>query len=148
MSQLVDFIKQQVAEVTSGNRSIPAHLKDKVMGGVSQSIVDSLKQTAGKKGGIEHITSLFTGKTPAASSPVTALAGRLFTSNVVPKLGLSPMVGSAVAALIPVILGTVISKVSSGKGFNLQGILSALGGASIGDKLKNVAGGLLGKLFK
>lgn len=41
MSQLVDFIKQQVSEVASGGLSIPESLKEKVMGGISDSIFDS-----------------------------------------------------------------------------------------------------------
>ncbi|MBQ8673344.1 MAG: hypothetical protein IJ511_04730 [Bacteroides sp.] len=148
MSQLVDFIKKQVAEAASGNLSIPENLKEQVMGGVSDSIFDSLKQTAAKEGGIGQITSLFTGGQSASASPVSALAGQLFSANVAPKLGLSPTITSAVTKLIPVVIDKLTKKSSSGDGIGLDDILSSLGGSSLGDTLKGAAGSLLGGLFK
>lgn len=148
MSQLTDFIKQQVAEVASGNLAIPENLKEKVMGGVSDSIFDSLKQTVTQEGGISQITSLFTGDESASSSPVSALAGKLFTDNVASKLGLSSSLTATITKFIPVVIDALTKKSASGNGIDLSDILSSLGGSSLGDTLKGAAGSLLGGLFK
>ncbi len=149
MSQILDLIKSQVLDSASGV-TLPADTKDKVLGGLSDSILGGLKQTAASTGGIEQLTSLFTGKTAAAQSPVTAAAGKIFQSDVIQKLGLSPAVANAAKALIPIVLGKLAGKVGSDEGFDLGSLLSAVGGGS-GDGstlLKKAAGSLLGGLFK
>lgn len=149
MSQLLDFIKEQAAEAVSGKLSIPEELKEKVLGGVSDSIFESLKQTAGKEGGLEQITSLFNGQGSAESSPIATLAGKLFSGSIAEKLNLPPAISNVVTPLIPVVINKLTEAVSSGKGLDLGSILSAFGSnSSTGDLLKDAAGSLLGKLFK
>ena len=60
-------------------------------------------------GGLDQIKSLLTGKTSAASSPITALATNLFTKNILGNLGLNKAQSTGITALIP----TVISKLSN-----------------------------------
>jgi hypothetical protein len=84
---LTDIIKQQVSSA-AGNVEIPAEVKNKVLGGLSESILGSLTQTAAKAGGIEQVKELLTGKASAASSPITDLAGKLFTNNILKNLNL------------------------------------------------------------
>ena len=71
MASLNDLILQQVKSA-AGGVDIPSGLKDQIFGGLTDSVLGSLKQTAAKSGGIDQITQLVTGKTNAASSPVTA----------------------------------------------------------------------------
>lgn len=144
MSFLTDLIKEKAGEVLAGNVSIPEDLKDKVLGGVSDSIFGSIKQTAQEEGGIEQLTSLFTGKESAASSPVTALAGKLFSSGIAEKLGLSSSLVSTVAPMIP----KVLEVITSGKGLDINEIISEVGKDSVTDMLKDKAGSLLGGFFK
>ena len=80
-NSILDLIKQQVTAQT-GNVEIPAQAKNQVLNGLTDSIFGSLTQTVTKPGGIEAIKSLLTGKTAAASSPITALAGSLFSNNI------------------------------------------------------------------
>ena len=144
MSFLTDLIKEKAGEVLSGNVSIPEDLKDKVLGGVSDSIFGSIKQTAQQEGGLDQLTSLFTGKQSAAYSPVTALAGKLFSSGIAEKLGLSSSLVNAIVPMIP----KVLELITSGKGLDVNEIIAEVGKGSVADMLKDKAGSLLGGLFK
>lgn len=141
MSFLTDLIKEKAGEALAGNVSIPEGLKEKVLGGLSDSIFDSFKQTAAKEGGLEQLTSLFTGGQDAASSPVTALAGKLFNSNVAGKLGLSPTLVNAIVPMIPKVISMI-------KGFDVNDLMSEFTKSAATDFLKDKAGDLLGGLFK
>ena len=85
MASISDLILKQVTS-SAGKIDIPEGIKDKVLGGLSDSIVDSLTQTAAKSGGIDMIKELVTGKTQPASSPITSLATNLFTNSVRAKM--------------------------------------------------------------
>ena len=87
---LLDLISSTVASKTSG-LEIPAQSKNTVLNGLTDSIFGSLTQTVTKPGGIDAIKSLLTGKTAAASSPITALAGNIFSNNILKKLNLGSL---------------------------------------------------------
>lgn len=146
---LSDIILQQVTKSVAGsNIQIPANLQQQVLGGLSDSILGSLTQTATKPGGIDLIKNLLTGKADAATSPVTALAGNIFNSNVLSKLKLGAM-GAALLAFIPKIMGGLkgIVKDQDGDGdVDLNDILITLKGGSSGvlGGLGSVLGGVLG----
>lgn len=148
MSQLSDFILKQAQAAASGS-----NLDNNVLNGLSDSILNSLKQTALKQGGIEQLTALFTGKTSAENSPVTALASQIFTSQIASKLGLSSAASSSASNLLPTILGALVSAVVNKKasGLDLTSILSSLGAASGNNSTLTNLGrlaGAFGKLFK
>lgn len=147
MSQLTDLISKAAQSAASGS-----DLNGNVLNGLSESIVNSLKQTATSKGGVEQLTALFTGKASASSSPITALASRIFTTQIASKLGLSSSAASSAAGLLPKILGSLVSSVSSksGSGLDLASILSSLGAASGNSTAAKVGyiAGTLGKLFR
>ena len=149
MSQLLDLIKNQVAESISDKLSISDNQKNDVFNGVSSSIFDSIKQTASEEGGIGQLMSLFTGKTSASASPGSALAASMFKKNIASKLGLSDSISDMVVKFIPVIIEKFTKKANDDDGIDVGDLLSSLGGgSSLADGLKKAAGGILGGLFK
>ena len=153
MSVISDLISKQVL-ANAGNIEVPSNLKNQVLGGLSDSILGSLTQTAVKPGGVDLVKNLLTGKANAASSPVTALAGKLFTNNVASKLGLANNTSSALTGLIPVVLSKVSGFVKDQDGdgdVDINDIIIALtgkGGAKQGGGLLGAATGILGGLLK
>lgn len=153
MANITDIIAKAVS-ASAGKVNVPSNVKDQVLGGLSDSILSSLTQTVTKTGGIDQITSLLTGKANAASSPITALAGNLFTSNVIKKLKLDSATGAALSAVIPVVmdkLGGILKDQDGDGDVDLQDILATLKGgkssnaASILGAAKSILGGILKK---
>ena len=151
MASISDLVMQQVKSA-AGGVEIPSNIKSQVLGGLSDSILGSLTQTATKAGGVDIVKNLLTGKSDVAKSPVTALAGKLFTNNVVSKLGLGKSLGGSLTALIPGILSKLggILKDQDGDGdVDLNDVIITLTGKkSTGSSLLGAATGLLGGLLK
>lgn len=154
MANITEIIAQQVA-VAAGKVEIPADIKEQVLNGLSDSILGSLKQTATSPGGIDALKGLLTGKSSAASSPVTELAGKLFSNNVLGKLGLGKSSqGAALSALIPIVMGKLsgILQDKDGDGnVDLNDILLTLQGGSskkAGSGLLGAATSILGGMLK
>lgn len=143
---LSDIILQQVTKNVAGsNIQIPQNVQQQVLGGLSDSILGSLAKTATAPGGLDQIKGLLTGQSDAATSPVTALAGNIFNSNVLSKLNLGN-IGTALLAFIPKIMGGLknIIKDQDGDGdVDLNDVLLTLKGNS-GSILGSVLGGVLG----
>ena len=148
---LSDIILQQVTKNVAGsNLQIPSNVQQQVLGGLSDSILGSLTKTAAAPGGIDIIKNLLTGKADANTSPVTQLAGNLFSNNVLSKLKLGAL-GAGLLALIPKIFGGLkgIIKDQDGDGdVDLNDILIVLKGGkgSVLGGLGSVLGGLGGVL--
>ena len=144
---LSDIILQQVTRNVAGsNIQIPSNVQQQVLGGLSESILGSLTKTAATPGGIDLIKNLLTGKSDATTSPITALAGKLFTSNILSKLNLGKVLNTGLIALIPKIFGGLkgIIKDQDGDGdVDLNDVLLTLKGSS-GSILGSVLGGVLG----
>ena len=148
-NSILDLIKQQVTAQT-GNVEIPAQAKNQVLNGLTDSIFGSLTQTVTKPGGIEAIKSLLTGKTAAASSPITALAGSLFSNNILKNLNLGSILNGKLTALIPTIMGKLsgILKDQDGDGdVDFQDILITLKGGGQKTQAQKSGGGLLGGIL-
>ena len=149
---LLDTITSLVGSKTSG-LEIPAQAKDTVLNGMADSIFGSLTKTVAKPGGIEAIKSLLTGKTAAASSPITALAGNMFNSNILKKLNLGSLLNGKLLALVPAIMGGLsgILKDQDGDGdVDFQDILITLKGGNKTQAQKTgggLLGGILGKIL-
>jgi len=149
MANIQDLI-QQIVGASAAKVNIPADIKDQVLGGLSNSILGSLTQTATQAGGLDMIKNLFTGKADAASSPITALAGSLFSDNVIKKLNLGSL-APALTALIPGIMSKLSSVIKDQDGdgdVDLNDILLSLkGGAGAGllGAATSILGGLFGK---
>ncbi len=149
MANIQDYI-QQIVGASASKVNIPANVKDQVLGGLSSSILGSLTQTAAKSGGLEKVKDLLTGKANAASSPITALAENLFTTNVIKKLNLGN-IAPALTALIPVIMSKLSGFIKDQDGdgdVDINDVLITLKGGSGSGLLgtaTSILGGLLGR---
>lgn len=157
MAQISDLIMKQVLSA-AGNVEIPSNIKNSVLNGLSDSILGSLTQTATKAGGVDAIKGLLTGKVNAAQSPITALAGSLFTKNIASGLKLDNALAGNISGLIPVVMGKLggILKDQDGDGdIDINDIIITLKGGSkqgaagagiLGAAAKGILGGVLKKL--
>lgn len=148
MASIIDLISRQVSSV-AGGAAIPTDLKDKVLGGLSQSVLGSLTQTVSTEGGVDRIRELVTGKVSPDKSPITDLAGKIFDKDILSKLNLGAA-GGSLKDLVPQVMGSLsgIIKDQDGDGdidFN-DLILSLKGGSGSGlfETAKNILGGLFG----
>jgi hypothetical protein len=149
MATFQELLLQQVKKA-AGNVEIPANVQNTVLNGLSDSIFGSLTQTAMKAGGLDQIKNLLTGKANAATSPVTALAGKLFTNNILSKLNLGNVLNGKLAALIPTIIAGLSSIVKDQDGdgdIDLQDVLITIKGGSGGSRSGGLLGGILGGIF-
>lgn len=147
-SSILDLIKSQVAS-QAGGIEIPAQAKNTVLNGLTDSIFGSLTQTVTKPGGIDAIKALLTGQQAAASSPITALAGKLFSNNILKNLNLGTLLNGKLTALIPAIMGKLsgILKDQDGDGdVDFQDILITLKGGNQ-SQTQTSGGGLLGGIL-
>ena len=143
MASITDLIMQQVKSAAGGVQ-IPSDIQGQVLNGLSSSILGSLTQTATKPGGVDLIRNLLTGKTQAAASPVTALAGNLFNNNVLKKLGIGAALGSVLTSLIPKVMGGLSNIIQDRDGdgdVDLNDIILTLTGAGKKQPAAATAGG-------
>ena len=155
MASISDLIMQQVKSVAGGVQ-IPSDIQNQVLGGLSSSVLGSLTQTATQPGGVDLIKNLLSGKTQAAASPVTALAGSLFNNNVLKKLGVGAALGSVLTGLIPKVMGGLSNIIQDRDGdgdVDLNDIILTLTGGgqrqqSAGAGILGAATSILGGLFK
>ena len=149
MANISDLIMQQV-KAAIGGVQVPADAQSQLIDGMASSVLSSLTQTVAKPGGADLIKSLLSGKTSAASSPVTQLAGNLFTKNVLSKLNLGSALNGTLSGLIPGVMGNLSSIIRDRDGdgdVDLNDILLSLKGGS-GGGILGAATGILGGLFK
>ena len=151
-ASIIDLIQSQVASRTS-NLDIPEQAKNTVLKGLADSVFGSLAQTATKPGGIDLVKSLLTGKTAAASSPITALATNMFSANILKKLNLGSLLNGKLTALIPAVLGGLsgVLKDQDGDGdVDFNDIILTLKGGNKTQAQKSgggLLGGILGKIL-
>ena len=149
MASISDLILQQVKSSTAAVQ-IPSAAQNQVLNGLSSSILGSLTQTAAQPGGVDLIKNLLSGKANAATSPVTKLAGSLFTTNVLKNLNLGTAMNGTLSGLVPKImssLSTIIRDRDGDGDVDLNDILLSLRGGA-GGGILGAATSILGGILK
>ena len=149
MASISDLIMQQVKSATGGVQ-IPSDVQSQVLSGMASSVLGSLTQTAAKPGGVDLIKNLLSGQANVATSPVTALAGNLFSNNILKNLKLPSGLSALLIGLIPKVMGNLsgIIRDRDGDGdVDLNDIILSLtsgGAAAAAPAAQKSGGGLLG----
>ena len=144
---------QQVKSAVGGVQ-IPSNAQSQILNGMSNSVLGSLTQTVAKPGGVDAISALLTGKSNAATSPVTKLAGNLFKTNVLKNLNLGTSTNNSLLALIPAVMSKLSTVIRDRDGYgdvDLNDIILSLKGtgnntgAGVLGAATSILGGILGK---
>ena len=157
---ILDIIKSQVVSAAANsNVEIPSSVKEKVISGLSDSILSGIKQTAKQKGGIEQLTEFLSGKSTTAANTVSDLASKAFNTDIAKSLNLSTGLIAALAALIPSIvsklgkavagkidIGSILGSVLTGSAAKASQTSSSTSGTTI--NAAKVAGNILSSIFK
>ncbi len=155
MASISDLIMQQVKSVAGGVQ-IPSNVQSSVLEGLSSSVLGSLTQTVAKPGGVDLIKSLLGGKSNVATSPVTQLAGSLFSNNVLKGLNLGAATNNSLMGLVPKVMGGLSNIIRDRDGdgdVDLNDIILSLKGGGqpkagnglLGAAAKSILGGILKK---
>ena len=144
--ELLNLVKANAGDAVINNPAIPNEQNDAVCETATSSIIDKLKGLVGG-GGLESITSMFTGGGNVADHPAVSNISSGVAGDLMQKFGLdSGTAGNIVQQLIPTVMGKLVNKTNdpNDSSFNLQGILGTLtggqGGGGILDTIKGFFG--------
>lgn len=136
---LLSLVKEHAGDAIVNNPAIPNEKNDEAIDTTTNSIVDTLKSQI-TSGNISSITDLFKGGNVNASS-VSASVQNNVVSELMKKFGVDNVQATGIAQkIIPTVMEKLVKKTNdpNDKSFDLNGIMSSLGGAD--------AAGMLGKI--
>ena len=131
--QLMDLVKQHAGGAIEKNPDVPNEQNEAVTTAAGGSIIDSLKSLV-SGGGLSQLTNLFHSQSTGqdvSDHPVTQTVSSDLISNLMNKFGFnSNRAGGIANNLVPKVLNSLAGKTNdpNDSSFNLQGILSSLGG--------------------
>lgn len=135
LEQLTQLIQQSGLQSVINNPEVPNEHNDGVIAEAQSSILSSFGQL-NASGETQQVNDAL----ESADHPVTQNIQQNFAGNIMEKFGINSATATSIAAtLIPTVLnaikgggaaGTAAS--GSGNGFNIQDILSSLGGSNFG----------------
>jgi uncharacterized protein YidB (DUF937 family) len=160
---LLDLVKQHAGNAIIDNPAIPNERNDEAVEAASSSIFDGLKNAA-SGGNISDIMHMFSGGGDAGNNALSQNIQGGFIQNLMDKFGLDKNAAGGIASsLIPTVLNKLVHKTNdpSDSSFDLQGILSKVGGGNLdiqsligkftgggasANSSENAGGGILDKL--
>lgn len=145
LDNLLNLVKEHAGDAIINNPAIPNEKNDEAISTATNGIMDTLKnQISG--GGLESITSMFSNNN-AGTNPLVGQISDNVGGQLMQKFGLDAgAAGSIIQQLVPVVMSKLVSKTNdpNDSSFNMDGILSSIGGGDAGGILNSVKG-LFGK---
>jgi hypothetical protein len=141
LDNLLNLVKEHAGEAIINNPAIPNEKNDDAISAATNGIMDTLK-TQISAGGLDSITALFGGSN-AGTNPLVGQISDNVGGQLMQKFGLDKnAAGSIVQQLLPVVMSKLVSKTNdpNDSAFNMEGILSSIGGGNIGGILDSVKG--------
>lgn len=127
--QLLKLVKENAGEAIINNPAIPNQQNDAAISTAATGIMDQLKKTI-SGGGASQLTSLLKDNNVQNNPLVNGISSNV-TKQLMSKFGINEsQAGGIVQKLIPVVMTKFASKTNdpNDSSFDLQGIMSALGG--------------------
>ncbi len=150
LEELINLVKEHAGDAVINNPAIPNEQNQAVIEETGNSIKGGLEQMI-SQGNLNEVLNLFHGGGAGSTSAVQNISGGLI-QNLITKLGINPSVAQGVAGnLIPKVLQSLVHKTNdpADSSFDLQGIISSLGGGSgAGGILGNLTGGGSGNILQ
>ncbi|MGN7205109.1 hypothetical protein ACTHQF_12630 [Pedobacter sp. SAFR-022] len=139
--QILNVVKEQMANHPQAAAAIPADKADDVHKEVASHIEQGLKGQASSSGGIGGLLWGLTGAAGSGNPLTGAIEGGL-VSSLASKFGLPPAVAGAIAGALPGILQKFAQKATDpgDKSVNLESITKSLGGGGLAGGLGNILG--------
>lgn len=140
--ELSNLIKQVSQEAVVNNPEVPNEYNNQVMQSAGGSLLNTL-QGMMASGQADQVLGLFgSNASDVESNPVTQQVSGNFIQDITQRLGISPKVAGAIAAVvIPMLINKFVRRTNdpSDNGFNIQDIFNALsGGGTSGLNLPNI----------
>lgn len=150
LDNLINLVKEQAGDAIVRNPAVPNEKNEAVIAETSNSIIGSLQNMA-SGGGMNDLLNAFRGSGSASDASFGAVSQNVsgdLVTNLQNKFGLDQGAASGIAgSLIPNILKSLVNKTNdpNDKSFDLQSILSQLGGGNLQNILSKFTGGKLDK---
>lgn len=152
LNELMSIVQESARPVINNNPEIPAGQEEVVMAEAGNSVVSTL-QNMMASGQASQVMSLFgSNANNLQGNPVTNAITGNFVTNISKRLGISPQIAGAIAAIaIPMILKKLVNRTNdpNDNGLNIQDIFNTLSGnrtsgINIPDILSKFGGGNAG----
>ncbi|MDI9340244.1 MAG: hypothetical protein QM534_06690 [Sediminibacterium sp.] len=138
---LLNLVKEHAGDAIINNPAIPNEKNDEAINATTNSIMDTLK-TQVSSGNLNGIMDLFKGGNVNASGISSALNSNV-VSDLMKKFNIDQSAASGIASnLLPKVMDNFVKKTNdpNDSSFDLQGILSNLGGGGAGGLMDTVKG--------
>lgn len=148
---LLNLVKEHAGDAIINNPAIPNEKNDEAIQTTTNSIVDTLKGQI-SSGNLNSIMDMFKGGTAGVnSSSVASNAQANVVTELMKKFGIDNAQANNIAStLIPKVMEQFVSKTNdpNDKSFDVNSIVSSIGGGDLAKNFSGGIGGMLKGLFK
>lgn len=132
LDNILNLVKDTVANSISGNSSIPEDKKDATVETATHALTHGLKENF-TLSNLSSLTSLFSGGGSLSNNSITNNIVGSVTSELIQKVGLSQSVANMVSTtIVPLVMKVISGKVNdpNEKGINVESLIETFSGNS------------------